>query len=188
MGKIDFRVNKRANIGCGSIQPEGWMNFDDNLESGAFLWDIRKPLTGGDFREYFEFAVCSFMLQELDHHELPGALANIREVLQEGGVLRVMVPDALRAYAAYERGSVGWFPQSDETGDIDAKFCSYVTWYGTSKSIFTPQYLETMLRKAGFDMIRQAHFGYSPLTPPDGFDYCCLDTRFRESLIFEAMR
>lgn len=166
-----------ANIGCGSVKPESWANFD--LQH----WDVRqppKPARHGVFRS----AVMNHVLCALDHHELVPALENVRMVLQSGGRLRVMVPDAMEAFYAYMNGDEEWFPQDDRTGDIDAKFCTYVTWFGTHKSIFTRPYLEQILLDAGYVDVQFCRYQQ---TWGDWPGITELDDRESESIFVEAV-
>ena len=130
-------------------------------------------------------AVIFFMLQELDFHELPDALANVRAALKTGGVVRILVPDIRKAFAAWFCENEEWFPQDDRTGGIDAKFCTYLTWYGTSKSVFTPAYLQAVLAQAGFSEAHECNYGRSK-TSFSGM--VGLDSRPREAMVFEATR
>lgn len=174
---------KRANIGCGSIQPDGWDNYDVRSADPPLVWDIREPAP--DLAGRYDYAVCSFMLQELDFHELPDAIVNIAGVLKPGGGLRVLVPDVLRAVTVYMQGDEGWFPQDERTGGLDAKFCTYVTWFGTVRSVFTQTYLWNLLEGNGFRQARQVDVGRSWFTD-DGIAE--LDSRPKEALIFEARK
>jgi predicted SAM-dependent methyltransferase len=178
----------RANIGCGSIQPQGWWNFDVDSESvGGFHWDVRKPISGAHFDDFFDYAVSSFSLNELTHHELPVALRNIRQILKPGGVLRILVPNLLSAIDAWEDGDEDWFPQDDRTGGLAAKFCTFVTWFGTVRSVFTPTYLIEIVREAFESEAYECVFGVSALTAPDS-GITDLDSREKEALIMEVMK
>jgi predicted SAM-dependent methyltransferase len=168
----------RVNIGCGSIRPEGWTNVD------VELWDVRQPPPDA-YRDAFSSAVCSFAIQELDFHELPVALQNIKAVLKPWGVLRVLVPDIAKARRAYHRGDRAWFPQDERTGSIDAAYCTYLTWFGTVKSVFTPIYLRELLDGAGFVGVHAMPYGWTDSDDPTIVE---LDSRRKEALIFEARR
>jgi hypothetical protein len=177
---------RRANIGCGSIQPADWFNFDVEIGTGAMWWDVRKPLTGASFNGYFEYAVCSFMLQELDHHEIPGGLENIAATIKKGGVLRILVADIMKAVSAYQAHDEEWFPQDSRTGGLEAKFCTYLTWYGTARSVFTVNYLCSMMLKTGlFSAIKGCPFGETAFC--SDLEITSLDARLPEALIVEGV-
>jgi predicted SAM-dependent methyltransferase len=174
---------RRANIGCGSVPVVGWQNFDvEPLSRIVERWDIRHPLHS--LWGPYDYAVANHVLCALDHHELPVALRNIRLVLREGGVLRVMVPDFESAIHAWNDGRRDWFPQGDQVESIDARFCTYVSWFGTQRSVFTLPYLREVLTAGGFQEHRVAAFKFST----SGFDGITdLDDREGESLFVEAV-
>lgn len=190
---------KRMNLACGSVQPEGWDNVDRAGFGQQFLWDVvagAPPLEFVTFDrgtawvpvklEDYDYIVCNHMLSDIGHHDLVPALKNIRSMLKEGGVLRILVPDVLQAFAAARLGQDWWFPQDDRTGSTDAKFCTFVTWFGESRSVFTYEYLSELLMKADFANVSgplhcgQTRFGASPIAQ--------LDDRCTQALIVEAVR
>lgn len=176
----------RANIGCGSIRPGGWENFDNTSASedvGVRYWDVRFPNIR--YEGVFDYAVCSFMLQELTFHELPEALENLRATLKPGGTLRILVPNIDEAIDALRRGDEGWFPQDERSGDIDGKFCTYVTWYGTSKSVFTDHYMEWLLDRGEWSTMNQTSYRRTTSEYPEIVN---LDSRPKEALIYEVTR
>jgi predicted SAM-dependent methyltransferase len=186
-------VLRRANIGCGSIQPGDWDNYDSGQPwdvEGALYWDVREPFAhaintqdDGELLAVFDYAVCSFMLQELNHHEIPGALANMMAILKPGGTLRILVPHLMRAFRFFHDGKEEWFPQDERTGDLDAKFCCYLTWYGTVRSVFTPHYLLTLADQHG----HTEWVGYEETRSPHA-SIVKLDSRPKEALIVEVTK
>ena len=161
----------RMNFGCGSVQPEGWVNVDrdsygpDNLPAyvtvdgferfvdsppGFYQLDILEWFPFQD--ETFDYIVANHSLSDLTFHELPGALRELHRVLKPGGVLRVLVPDLLGAYEAWRRLDEGWFPQGADLSSIDERFCTFASWFGTVGSVFTPGYLRLILARPGFDV------------------------------------
>lgn len=162
---------------------------------GAYYATAKWEWTGGEpgagkFQQVFagetyDYAVCHHVLSQLDHHELVPALRNIRAVLKPGGVLRISDIDVIEGFGALMRDDAAWFPQDDKTGGIDAKFCTWVTWFGTHKSIFTQGYLFELLFAAGFSDIKEAAFGLTFASDPGAMD---LDARKDESLWLEAIK
>lgn len=175
-------MTQRANIGCGSIVQPGWSNYDLCPADKATYWDVRTPLAARE--RDFEYAVCSFMLQELDHHEIPNALANMAMTIQPYGWLRILVPDITKPIAAYQAEDVAWFPQDERTPGLDMKFCSYITWYGTARSVFTSSYLYQQMRCTGmFRLVQKAAFGHTHSRTPEILQ---LDSRLSEALVMEG--
>lgn len=173
-------MTTRMNFGSGSVQPDGWVNVDKNVdwdhmenwhrwsdeppEAGLYWMDIvegpnpvEPEIYPGGFpetwTERFDYIVANHSLSDLTHHELPAALAELHRVLKPGGVLRVLVPDLLEAVEAYWRHEESWFPQDERTGDIDAKLCTFIGWFGTARSNFTEGYLYDLLKGAGFQRV-----------------------------------
>lgn len=152
----------RMNWGCGSVQPEGWVNVDkENLPDSPMADDdqvaapgfYRVDITEGGFPwadGTFDCIVANHSLSDLTFHELPHALSELCRVLKPGGVLRVLVPDLLGAFDAYRREQHDWFPQGDDLILIDERFATFLTWFGTVGSVFTPKYLRLLLSRAGF--------------------------------------
>lgn len=137
----------RANIGAERYVP-GWDNFDVVGLPGMHIWDIRSPW--GVEKPDYDYAVCHHVLTQLSHHELVPALRNIRAILKPGGWLRISDTNILGGIKARENGDRAWFPQDDRIGSVDAAFCTWATWFGTLKSVFTPAYLLEMMEEAGW--------------------------------------
>jgi predicted SAM-dependent methyltransferase len=183
---------RRANIGCGSVPADGWDNYDiDTSARNVGYWDLRQPLIARDPARrfgYYDYVVAHHVLCALDHHELPVALRNIHAVLRPGGVLRVSVPDAVRGFDQWRLGRVSWFPQDERIEGRDSRFCTWLTWFGTHKSIFTEGYVERLLVDAGFHSPRawRAEEAWSTGCMDDRIRE--LDSRFHESLYMEAWK
>jgi predicted SAM-dependent methyltransferase len=115
----------RLNVGCGHIQPEGWVNVDNSNRAklasslpwlDALLvrlrvlprtdftrrtrtWDVRKkfPLAEGSVGAIYN----GEMLEHLTAEEGKRFLAECFRILAPGGVLRVRVPDNYRYWKKY---------------------------------------------------------------------------------------
>lgn len=195
---------KRANLGCGSIRPDGWDNYDIDD------WDVRYGLhecellaveqqrsrahdRSAEHRRrvcprvanVYDYAVADHMLMALNHHELKDALRNIHDVLKPGGMLRVAEADIVAGWSAFAVGDEAFFPQDENTPGIDAKFSTWLTWYGTRKSVFTLMYLRQLLLDAGFSAVKGAEFGLTFGPEPGCMD---LDSRKGESFFLEAFK
>jgi SAM-dependent methyltransferase len=175
------------NFGCGSVQPDGWINVD-RLDFGQGkdyradagdhdgLWWIPDGTVDG--------IVASHSLQENGYDELPAVLAELRRVLKPGGRLRVLWPDVAAAFAAWERNDRAWFPVNDQEPSIDDALCVYLNWFGSALTLCTPPRLITLLARAGFNSPHLAPFGHS--TAPGLAD---LDDREPEQqIIVEATK
>jgi SAM-dependent methyltransferase len=191
----------RMNFGCGSVQPEDWVNVDRDSLGADMLWidgdiasgppppgfhqfDVREGLPPSWY-EQFDYIVANHSLSDLTFHELPSALSELYRVLKPGGVLRVLVPDLVGAMVAYDRGDASWFPQGDDLPTTSERFCTFVTWFGTVGSVFTPSYLWTLLHRAGFAESATTAEGFTHYGPPE---IVSLDGDRTTSLIMEGRR
>jgi predicted SAM-dependent methyltransferase len=99
----------RANIACGPQVLDGFVNLDVYLTRPKVVtWDCRRRLPFGDnmvkgirVEQFVEHLECK--------EELPDFLSDCLRVLQPGGVLRIIVPDAERFLHAYCRGDLVGF-------------------------------------------------------------------------------
>ncbi len=101
------KTNLYANAGCGGAGlPDNWINIDySQYENVNCVFDCRKDLPFADntvkgvYTEHF--------FEHLDYtSEVPFFLKNCYRVLQENGVLRIIVPDAEKYLSGY--CSDGW--------------------------------------------------------------------------------
>ncbi len=101
-------------------------------------------------------------------------------------MLRVSVPDldrAIRAYLAMDH--TYFYIKDDEAQSVGGKFSYQMTWYGSVRSLFTFDFLEELLRKAGFRDVRRCAYRQTASPHPEIVE---LDNRPRESLFVEAVK
>jgi predicted O-methyltransferase YrrM len=175
----------RLNWGCGERGAPGWINSDIKRGPGVDITvDIRHGLPIDD--DSLDYAVSIHALPMLSLPDLVGVLCELRRVLKPGGTLRLGLPDLERGVAAWQRGDRGYFlvPDSDaET--LSGKLITQLLWYGYTVTLFTKEFIEELLRKAGFDRVhhcsyRQSGSGHEGITE--------LDNRENESLYVEAVK
>jgi predicted SAM-dependent methyltransferase len=176
---------KRLHWGCGSWRPEGWINSDIKEGPGVDLpCDILKglPLDTGSI----DYAVSICALPEMTYQSLIPVLQELRRVLKPGGVLRLGLADLDKAIAAYQRGDTQHFLVPDEEAkSLGAKLCVYLIWYGYVKLLFTRDFIEEMLLKAGFSKVAQCEFQQTASPWPE---ITQLDNRPNECLFVEAVK
>lgn len=101
----------RANIACGPRPLKGFLNLDlHHLAPDVIPWDCRWNLPFADG------SVAGVRVEHFLEHlevreELPAFLNACWRVLRNGGVLRVVVPDAERYLRAYCRGDLSGFAE-----------------------------------------------------------------------------
>ena len=132
----------------------------------------------------FDVIVANHLLSCFSHQQLPPVLENIGSMLAPGGTLRVLVPNMREAARAYLCGDAGWFPQGDDMPSVSERFCTYVTWFGESPSIFDPPYLANRLEAGGFTKLAGPLQCGQVVLGPEGSGE--LDDRCRMSIIMEA--
>ena len=176
---------KRLNWGCGSHTLPGWIN-SDNKEAGDInlSCDIRDglPLADGSM----DYVVSIHALPEVPYDQLMPVLGELQRVLTPGGVLRLALPDLLKGVRAYERGDRKYFQVPDEDAkSLGAKLVTQLIWYGYSRTLFTPDFTEELLRNAGFPRVEHCVYQQTTSVHPEIID---LDNRENESLFVEAYK
>ena len=140
---------KRLHWGCGELRPDDWINVDTQPGAGVDIaCDIIRdglPLES----DSMEVVYCSPALQSFPAHELVPALRELRRVLKPGGLLRLCVPDFDRALQAYRSAGQSWRWCWDWNTQ-DGNFLTQLTNYGYARSLFTRDFVEELLRTAGF--------------------------------------
>jgi ubiquinone/menaquinone biosynthesis C-methylase UbiE len=174
----------RLNFGSGYQFPEDWTNLDKLPYGQEYISDILSGLTFAD--GYFSYIVAHHVLQMFMYQDLKTVFDELYRVTAPRGVIRISVPDIIKAFHAYEAGNAKalLIPDSVETS-LDAKFSAYLTWYGTNPTAFTFPYLRELLLRAGWTKVFRAEAGktasaYEQITE--------LDQRPDESLYVEAFK
>ncbi len=189
--------SRRLNLGAGTQQPEGWVNVDSDPQWARYAADgnpmvLADPLLGLPWSAGpFDGVVAHHVLQMVAWPDLVPWLSEVRRVMRPGAVLRLSVPDLLGAVDAYERMAIGWFPIADgHEPTIDGKLCMYLSQAGATRSVFTANWLEELLTRAGFDDGRARANRWGDEWPPWGTNgerwLMDLDSRQGESLYAEA--
>lgn len=170
------------NAGCGSVQPEGWDNMDVVDYGQHWIVDLLEPHFAPT--NAYDYIVANHLLSCFSHHELTQkVLPNLMRMLKPNGVLRVLVPDADLAIRAYCNNDPDWFPLGDDLPGVDERFCTFLPWFGESKSIFTWKYLAKLANDAGYGIVR-CGFGKPGWSHVDA-EIASLDDRERQALIVE---
>lgn len=176
---------RRLNWGCGEDPPAGWVNSDLLDGPGVDVsCDIREGLPVED--GWFEYVVSMHALQMIRYPELVPVLAELRRVLRPGGVLRLGLPDVEKGIQAFHRGDRDYFLVPDEEArGLGGKFVLHMLWFGWSVTLFTRDFIEELLEKAGFREIAGCRYQESSCGLPGIVD---LDNREAESLFVEAVK
>ena len=106
--------------------------------------------------------------------------------LKPAGVLRLGLPDLERGIKAFLENDRDYFLVPDEDATtIGGKLVTQLVWYGWSRSLFTHDFTEELLRGAGFAEVQACSFGETKSRFPEIVE---LDSRERESLFVEAIK
>ncbi len=186
-----------VNIGPGNSGRAGWVNVDIFEGEGVTcLYDCRKrlPFPDGSVRGIFT----EHVVEHIDYtEEAPYFVSECHRVLEPGGTLRIVVPDAGRYLEAYCAGTWEPLEQLRELGPdhIDPHHGGrYATRMELVNAIFRQGFehkfaydyetLRYLLCRYGFEDVRQCAFGESAL------DALALDQpgRAAESLYVEAVK
>lgn len=176
---------KKLNFGCGSIQPEGWVNYDSDPQFNAVIppTGIRAAYMMPFVNEEFDIIVAHCCIQMTEWHDLPALFKELLRILKPGGVLRVSLPDIVSGFSAYIAGDIKWFPNSEE--DLAERFSAWLTWYSTTKTLMTRTALAKKLTDAGFRDTAMVGFKQAFYTHKESTE---LDTRKGECYFLEAIK
>jgi predicted SAM-dependent methyltransferase len=176
---------RRLNWGCGEHPEAGWLNSDiKNIPGIDIVADVRSGLPLET--DSIDYIVSIHALPELPYPDLVPALTELRRVLKPGGVLRLALPDLERGIAAYQRGDGEYFHVPDEDArSLGSKFVTQMIWYGYSRTLFVPAFVQELLERAGFS--RVDHCAYRRTASPWS-DIVELDNRERESMFVEGVK
>lgn len=176
---------RRLNWGCGGRGEAGWINSDRRRgELIDFTMDIREGLPLDS--DSVDYAVSIHALQEVPFPDLVPVLQELRRVLKPNGVLRLCLPDLDKGLQAYLRRDRGYFLVPDEDAQsTGGKFIVHMLWYSHSRILFTADFIEELLRKAGFREVRPCGYRETHSPHPGIVE---LDNREGESLFVEAAK
>jgi predicted SAM-dependent methyltransferase len=175
----------RLNCGCGKRPVPRWINVDKNGGPGVDITaDVRKglPLDDGSV----DYAVSIHFLQEIPLDDLVPTLRELHRVLKPGGTIRLVLPDLDKGIRAYLDEKVEHFlVPDDDARSLGGKFIYHMLWYGHSRVLFTYDFIEELLLKAGFARVERCVYGE---TASGISGIVELDNRENESLFVEAVK
>jgi SAM-dependent methyltransferase len=175
---------RRLNWGSSFHTAEGWTNSDRNPHGQEHVGDLLDGLPFPD--DYFDYAVSHHAIQMLDYQELPKAIAELR---RPGAALRISVPDPFRAFEAWQNGDAEALVIPDDVEPtIGGKFSAYITWYGTNKTLFTPEFFIDLFTRNGWERVVEVGFEASVFKTAAIWELDRRPDRRNESLYFEAYK
>jgi predicted SAM-dependent methyltransferase len=179
------RELKRLNWGCGDAGVPGWINSDLKEGPGIDITaDIRQGLPLDS--DSLDYIVSIHALPMISYPDLVPVLRELWRLLAPGGVLRLGLPDLDRGIQAYLRGDREYFLVPDDiVHSHGGRFIVHMLWYGYSVTLFTADFIEELLLRAGFSRVEHCGFRDTRSRHPDIVE---LDNREQESLFVEAVK
>jgi len=159
--------NKRGlklHLGCGSQRLAGWVNADA-FPGGDLVLDLRRklPFASGSAKYIFH----EHFLEHLDYYlEVPQFLTECYRVLEPGGVMRVVVPDAERFARAYHERTLEWFRavEPDRNFQTPGEGLAFNFQYqGQHHSAWDYETLAHVLTNNGFRQVVRSGYRDSPI-------------------------
>ena len=174
---------RRLHWGCGDVRPAGWINSDAQEGPGIDITaDILEGLPIED--DSIDYISSQHALQELFIQDVLNALFELHRVLKPGGVLRLCLPDLDKSIAAYQSGRRDYFIVQD-WDTISGNFITQILWYNGNNTLFTYEFAEELLQKAGFREVHRVAYRQTVSPYPEIVE---LDDREPESFYVEAIK
>jgi predicted SAM-dependent methyltransferase len=177
------------NLGAGVHHAEGWTSIDLMVDPpGGIRWDVRwgLPADDGSVRRIH----CEHFIEHLRFpDEVMPVLAECHRVLEPGGALRIIVPDAARYIRAYARNDASFFDAMRDLGGATHPFETDIEIVnqafrmgGDHQFAWDLPVMRRRLEQAGFERVEET--GYDPHRFIDQGD----EWRRRESLYVVAYK
>jgi predicted SAM-dependent methyltransferase len=151
-------------LGCGPKYLPGFVNIDANPWHKLDLWlDVRcgLPYAANSVDSIYS----THMIEHFYPDELQLLLRECDRVLRPGGGLRLVVPSLKNAITAYQAGRREWFYDSfpRHFDSLGGRFSNFVFCDGQHRTAFDFEYLQEVLRGAGFNEVEESGEGKSRL-------------------------
>jgi predicted SAM-dependent methyltransferase len=154
------RTDLKINVGNGPFKHDSWVNIDCRLSSGreSLAFDLRRRWPIGTSTAQFLFSEHVF-----EHFNYPDdirhILAECKRVLRQGGVLRIIVPDAGRFLRAYYEKDDDFFCRLSGSSKLRMNAVNKVfRENGFHKYAYDYEILKHLLSEAGFTEIQRSDF------------------------------
>ena len=151
-------------LGCGPKYLDGFINIDANPLHPVDLWlDVRNGLP---FRTNSVDSIYStHMFEHFFDGELRRILRDCFRVLKPGSGVRLIVPNLAGAIQAYAEQRTEWFADSfpHHFESLGGRFSNFLFCDGQHRTAFDFDYMNEVLRNAGFQQVEESREGASKL-------------------------
>jgi len=96
-----------VNLGCGVLHRPGWINVDKELRPGVYYADLANGIPLRD--EAAKHINCEHFLEHLEYSTAKKFLRECFRVLEHGGTLRIILPDAEKYIHSYCANDLEFF-------------------------------------------------------------------------------
>ncbi len=149
-------------LGSGTKYLPGFVNIDANPMQKVDVWlDVRcgLPFLDGSVDSIYS----THMIEHLYPNELDKLLKECTRVLKAGGAMRIVVPSLSNAITAFQQKRHNWFYDAypRHFDSLGGRFSNFVFCDGQHRTAFDFSYLDEVLRKAGFQEVKESAEGSS---------------------------
>jgi predicted SAM-dependent methyltransferase len=140
----------KLNVGCGLQVMDGYFNVDiDPRDDRVVRWDMlhEPPIL---LKVGWDEIYCAHVLHMLTFDEVVEVLDKFYGMLGPEGVLHVVDMDLLLAQRAYLNKDTTFFPTWDPAESFDTRYCRFLSWHGTRRSLWTDVAMRRMMERVGF--------------------------------------
>lgn len=176
--RVAHSKSVHLHLGCGPKYIEGFINIDANPFAKIDLWmDVRNglPFPANSADSIY----ATHMLEHLYDKDLRTLLKECFRILKPGAGIRLIVPSLGSAIAAYHLKRMDWFEDKfpRHYDSLGGRFSNFIFCDGQHRTAFDFDYMEEMLRSAGFGSIEEVAEGKSRLYGKDVPPYEPRDSR-----------
>lgn len=151
---LRFKKNLKLNIGAGGTKVDGYINVDSLLLRNTALISNIKYLRYFVKKESVSNIYASHILEHFSEKEIHGVLKTLFELLQNGGELRISVPDLDKIVKIYNK-NFEYFQKRGTAPWIGPIYGGQSTEYDFHKTGFNLNWMSYLLEETGFKEIKE---------------------------------